>query len=65
MRAYCESFSETNAESILQWRGVIGKIAVCDRVHEIEQRLARWLLMSQDRVESDILRPCRGLVVRV
>ncbi len=24
-------------------------------VHEIEQRLARWLLMCQDRVESDIL----------
>src|SRR5437773_8570260 len=33
----------------------IAQIAACNRLHEIEQRLARWLLMCQDRVESDIL----------
>lgn len=27
--------------------------AACNRVHEIEERLVRWLLMCQDRVESD------------
>jgi CRP-like cAMP-binding protein len=29
--------------------------AACNRVHELEERLARWLLMCQDRVESDHL----------
>jgi CRP-like cAMP-binding protein len=33
----------------------IAQIAACNRLHEIEQRLARWLLMCQDRVESDAL----------
>lgn len=33
----------------------IAQIAACNRLHEIEQRLARWLLMCQDRVGSDVL----------
>jgi CRP-like cAMP-binding protein len=31
------------------------QIAACNRLHEIEQRLARWLLMCQDRVGSEVL----------
>lgn len=27
--------------------------AACNRVHELEERLARWLLMCQDRVQSE------------
>jgi len=30
--------------------------AGCNRLHDLEQRLARWLLLIQDRVESGILR---------
>lgn len=29
--------------------------AACNRVHELEERLARWLLMCHDRVETDLL----------
>jgi CRP-like cAMP-binding protein len=28
-------------------------VAACNRLHEVDQRLARWLLMSQDRVGGD------------
>jgi CRP-like cAMP-binding protein len=33
----------------------VAQIAACNRLHEIEQRLARWLLMCQDRVDSNLL----------
>ena len=31
------------------------QVAACNRLHEVEQRLARWLLMSQDRMEGDVV----------
>src|SRR5580693_2321144 len=33
----------------------VAQLAACNRLHEIEQRLARWLLMCQDRVDSPVL----------
>jgi CRP-like cAMP-binding protein len=33
----------------------VAQIAACNRLHEIEPRLARWLLMCQDRVDSQVL----------
>ncbi len=33
----------------------VAQIAACNRLHEIEQRLARWLLMCQDRINSETL----------
>jgi len=33
----------------------VAQIAACNRLHEIEQRLARWLLMCRDRIDSDWL----------
>jgi CRP-like cAMP-binding protein len=33
----------------------VTQIAACNRLHGVEERLARWLLMSQDRIQSDIL----------
>jgi len=33
----------------------VAQTAACNRLHNIEQRLARWLLMTQDRVDSETL----------
>ena len=37
-------------EQILAMQGT--QVAACNRLHEVDQRLARWLLMSQDRIGS-------------
>jgi CRP-like cAMP-binding protein len=34
----------------------ISQTAVCNRFHKVEARLARWLLMTQDRIGTDELR---------
>jgi CRP-like cAMP-binding protein len=33
----------------------IMQIAACNRLHEFHERLARWLLMSEDRISSHVL----------
>jgi CRP-like cAMP-binding protein len=33
----------------------ISQTAACNRLHDVEERLARWLLMTQDRVESGFI----------
>jgi CRP-like cAMP-binding protein len=32
-----------------------GQVAACNRLHDVEERLARWILMTQDRLDSDHL----------
>jgi CRP-like cAMP-binding protein len=52
--------SEASSELRLRLQRVVQRMlvqtaqtAACNRVHELEERLARWLLMCQDRVQSD------------
>lgn len=53
-------FSSSSLRSELGRFGLIlgmaaAQLAACNRLHEIEQRLARWLLMCQDRFDSQLL----------
>ena len=31
------------------------QVAACNRLHEVDERMARWLLMSQDRIGSEVV----------
>lgn len=39
-------------ESVQEQANLVSQIAGCNRLHEAEERLARWLLMASDRVGS-------------
>jgi CRP-like cAMP-binding protein len=42
-------------ESVQRYGFILSQLAACNGLHEIEERLARWLLMFQDRVDSELL----------
>jgi len=42
-------------EFVQQQSVTLGQIAACNKLHEAEARLARWLLMSRDRADQDTM----------
>jgi CRP-like cAMP-binding protein len=44
---------------------LIAQTAACNRLHEIEQRLARWLLVSHDRVGSESIPVTHDFLSRI
>jgi CRP-like cAMP-binding protein len=50
-----EGIRDRVLEFVQQQALSVSQIAGCNRLHGAEERLARWLLMVQDRVDSDIL----------
>ena len=49
------SFRNRTLEFLQAQMNVTGQICACNRLHEAEPRLARWLLTCSDRVHSDTL----------
>src|SRR4051812_40248566 len=47
------AFHEVMTEYAQALVGVVMQFTACNAVHSVEQRLARWLLMAQDRVGRD------------
>jgi CRP-like cAMP-binding protein len=43
----------------------ISQTAVCNRLHAVEQRLCRWLLLCRDRVESDELQMTQEFIANM
>lgn len=43
----------------------ISHVAVCNRLHAVEQRLCRWLLMCRDRVDRDDLQMTQEFISNV
>jgi CRP-like cAMP-binding protein len=53
-----QQFSQVMAMQVTQ-------IAACNRLHEVEERLARWLLMSADRIGSNSVPLTQELIAQM
>jgi CRP-like cAMP-binding protein len=51
----CHTLSRLLTRFSLEMAMQAGRVAACNRLHEVDERLARWLLMSQDRLGGDLV----------
>src|ERR1700689_904944 len=53
------SHSPATEKSLNRYAQILGMqathVAACNRLHEVDERLARWLLMSQDRLGGEVV----------
>jgi CRP-like cAMP-binding protein len=50
-----ESLRVSIQRSIQTQALILSQMVACNRLHEVEERLARWILMLQDRLQEDVL----------
>ncbi|HMG02953.1 MAG TPA: Crp/Fnr family transcriptional regulator [Edaphobacter sp.] len=50
-----EEIRQRILENVQEQALTVAQIAACNRLHESQERLARWLLMAQDCTQSDVL----------
>ena len=50
-----ESLRVSIQQSIQTQALILSQLVACNRLHEVEERLARWILMLQDRLQEDVL----------
>lgn len=46
----CAEVRQRVLECVQEQTNMVGQIAACNRLHEAEERLARWLLMASERI---------------
>jgi CRP-like cAMP-binding protein len=58
----CETFQNLLLRYTQALITQISQTAICNRLHPVEQRFCRWLLLSHDRVEDDELKMTQELI---
>jgi CRP-like cAMP-binding protein len=53
--ASCPALATTLSRFAQEMSMQSAQIAACNRLHPVDQRLARWLLMSQDRMDGSLI----------
>jgi CRP-like cAMP-binding protein len=53
--AQCPSLRHITERYVVTQQMQVAQTAACNRLHDMEQRLARWLLMCQDTTDSGLL----------
>jgi CRP-like cAMP-binding protein len=48
-----DKFSQLLDRYVQSYVNMLGQLAACNRLHNVYERCARWLLMTHDRVDSD------------
>jgi CRP-like cAMP-binding protein len=48
-----EELRDAVLQCVQSQSSILGQLAACNRLHEAEARLSRWLLMVRDRVDSE------------